>query len=47
MRIVLIKITCPECQGTGEIDDKICEYCGGDGYVEEMKGDQDEFNINN
>ena len=26
------KVTCPECKGSGEVDDKECTHCDGSGY---------------
>ena len=26
------KVVCPECKGSGEVDDKECTHCDGSGY---------------
>ena len=31
------RVTCPECNGQGHIDDITCEECRGTGEVEEMR----------
>ena len=33
------KVTCPECKGSGEVDDKECTHCDGSGY--HMSEDRD------
>lgn len=29
---------CPECEGSGRVDDRACPACGGTGEVEEAVG---------
>ena len=28
-------VTCPDCEGTGQVNGKYCPVCGGDGIVRE------------